>query len=127
MVEQLDVTFQALADPTRRLVLGELMRGSRTLGDLAEPFAMSLPAVQKHIRVLEVAGLVATEKIGRSRHVRLRALPLKQAVEWMNHYQKFWNERFDALEELLETETHELEFERTCNATTAVRNARTNP
>lgn len=102
MVKQLDLTFQALADPTRRLVLGELTEGSRTLGALAEPLPMSLPAVQKHVRVLEEAGLVATEKIGRSRHVRLRAAPMKQAVEWMEHYQKFWNDRFDALEELLE-------------------------
>lgn len=102
MVEQLDITFQALADPTRRLVLGELMQGSRTLGDLAAPLPMSLPAVQKHVRVLEDAGLVATEKIGRSRHVRLRAQPMKEAVAWMNHYQTFWNDRFDALEALLE-------------------------
>lgn len=81
-----------------------LAAGEATLGELAEPLPMSLVAVQKHVRVLEDAGLVATEKRGRSRHVRLRAAPMKQAVDWMQRYRIFWEERLDALGALLEQE-----------------------
>jgi DNA-binding transcriptional ArsR family regulator len=106
MVEQqpLDRVFAALADPTRRHIVEMLAHGESTLGKLAEPFEMSLPAVQKHLRALEDAGLVSTEKRGRSRHARLRAAPMKQAVNWMQQYEAFWNERLDALGKLLEQE-----------------------
>lgn len=106
MVQQrpldLDRCFQALADPTRRALLERLLRGEARLGELAEPLPMSLPAVQKHVRVLEDAGLVATRKVGRSRHCRLHAAPMKEAVDWMNRYQAFWEDRLDALADLVE-------------------------
>lgn len=106
MVEQplLGRTFAALADPTRRHLVERLVDGDATLGELAEPLPMSLVAVQKHVRVLEDAGLVSTRKVGRSRHVRLRAAPMKQAVEWMQRYRDFWEPRLDRLQELVEEE-----------------------
>lgn len=103
--DPLDNCFSALADPTRRAVLERLCSGDATLGELAEPLPMSLVAVQKHVRVLEDAGLVQTEKRGRTRHVRLAARPMKQAVNWMNRYRAFWEDRLDALADLLEQET----------------------
>ena len=101
----LDRCFAALADPTRRALVERLARGEATLGQLAEPLPMSLVAVQKHVRVLEAAGLVTTRKAGRARHVRLRARPMKTAVNWMQQYRLFWEERLDALGDLLETDT----------------------
>lgn len=100
----MDRCFHALADPTRRAVIERLTSGEATLGALAAPLPISLVAVQKHVRVLEEAGLVTTQKRGRSRHVRLVARPMKEAVDWMNRYQTFWNARLDALGDILEEE-----------------------
>lgn len=98
----LDRTFAALADPTRRELLVQLESGERTLSDLAKPLPISLMAVHKHVRVLEQAGLVATRKVGRSRHIRLRAHGLERASRWIEESRKRWNAAFDRLEKLLE-------------------------
>lgn len=98
----LDRTFSALADPTRRDLLARLEGGERTLSDLAAPLPITLMAVQKHVRVLEEAGLVATRKLGRSRHVRLRAHGLHRASEWLKESEARWNAAFDRLEKILE-------------------------
>jgi DNA-binding transcriptional ArsR family regulator len=110
--EQLDSTFGALADPTRRAILATLMLGEASISKLAEPYRMSLPAVMKHIRVLEQAGLVSQEKTGRTRHCRLAAQPLKDAEQWISQYRQFWEGTLDSLERFLEqpenqTETQE--------------------
>lgn len=100
MVEQsaLDSVFSALADPTRRAMLRALSSGERTIGDLAAPFEMSFAGASKHVKALEKAGLVRRAVRGRSHVVSLEAMPLHGAVEWLRHYEKFWNERLDALE-----------------------------
>lgn len=100
-MQRLDRTFAALADPTRRALLARLESGERTLSDLAEPLPMSLMAVQKHVRVLEDAGLVTTRKEGRSRHVRLRVEGLAAATEWVKRAEARWNAAFDRLEKAL--------------------------
>jgi len=100
----LDRTFAALADPTRRALLGQLERGERTLSQLAAPLPITLMAVQKHVRVLEEAGLVATRKHGRSRHVRLRGHGLERASDWIKQSEARWNAAFDRLATLLEQE-----------------------
>lgn len=97
----LDRAFSALADPTRRTLLGQLERGEQTLTDLAEPLPITLMAVQKHVRVLEEAGLVTTRKVGRSRHVRLRAHGLQHAREWIRQAEARWSAAFDRLEQAL--------------------------
>ena len=97
----LDRTFQALADPTRRQLLVSLERGERTLSELALPLPITLMAVQKHVRVLEEAGLVATRKHGRSRHVRLRVHGLSDASSWIKESERRWNAAFDRLAEAL--------------------------
>lgn len=99
---KLDQTFAALADPTRRALLARLEAGERTLSDLAAPLPMSLMAVQKHVRVLEDAGLVETRKSGRSRYVRLRAEGLQPATEWVQRAEERWNAAFDRLAKALE-------------------------
>jgi DNA-binding transcriptional ArsR family regulator len=104
--ETLDRTFAALADPTRRALLARL--GSRetiSVSELAKPFAMSLPAVMKHLDVLSDAGLVAREKTGRVVSCRLTAKPMEQAMEWLNRYARFWTENFDRLAALLEEDS----------------------
>src|ERR1700690_895675 len=98
---QLDSTFGALADPTRRAILATLMLGQASISELARPHRMSLPAVMKHIHVLEVAGLVSQAKTGRTRHCRLAAAPLKNAEEWISQYRKFWEGTLDSLERFL--------------------------
>lgn len=98
----LDRTFSALADPTRRTILGRLEGGERTLSDLAAPLPLTLMAVQKHVKVLEEAGLVATRKLGRSRHVRLRAHGLARASAWLKQSEARWTAAFDRLEKALE-------------------------
>ncbi|HEX2065682.1 MAG TPA: metalloregulator ArsR/SmtB family transcription factor [Candidatus Thermoplasmatota archaeon] len=100
----LDRTFLALADPTRRQLLVSLEGGERTLSELARPLPISLMAVQKHVRVLEEAGLVATRKHGRSRHVRLRAHGLERASDWIKQSEARWNAAFDRLAQALEEE-----------------------
>ena len=97
----LDSTFGALADPTRRAILASLMLGEASMSDLAGPHRMSLPAVMKHVRVLQKAGLVSQKKIGRSRFCRLSPTPLKQAEDWIAQYRRFWEGTFDSLERFL--------------------------
>ena len=103
----LDRAFSALADPTRRQLLASLEGGEKTLSDLASPLPISLMAVQKHVKVLEEAGLVATRKLGRSRHVRLRAHGLERAHDWIEQSRARWNAAFDRLAEALAAEDAE--------------------
>lgn len=104
MNEQLDATFHALADPTRRAMLSRLGQGERSIGELAEPFAMSLWGAAKHVRVLETAGLVTCRKVGRSQICRLRPGPLAQADRWLRQWERLWTSRLDKLEVLIEQE-----------------------
>ncbi len=99
--ENLDATFSALADPTRRAILATLSGGQASVSELAQPYRMSLPAVMKHLRVLEDAGLVSQEKTGRIRRCRLAVQPLKQASEWLSFYRSFWESQLNALERYL--------------------------
>jgi DNA-binding transcriptional ArsR family regulator len=104
MVKQssrLDVTFSALADPTRRAMLTVLMRREATVSELAGPHNISLPAVMKHLSVLERAGLVSQRKIGRERHCRLTAHAMQPASDWIAQYRQFWERQFDALDRYL--------------------------
>jgi len=99
----LDLTFAALADPTRRALLARLSeKKDLSVSELAKPFSMSLPAIMKHLDVLSDAGLVGREKNGRIVSCRLRAEPMRDANDWLNRYQKFWTERFDRLAAFLE-------------------------
>ena len=99
--DSLDRTFGALADPTRRAILATLMLGQASISELARPHRMSLPAVLKHVRVLEQAGLVSQSKNGRTRFCQLAAEPLKQAEDWISRYRVFWEGTFDSLERFL--------------------------
>lgn len=104
MVKQyagLDATFSALADPTRRAMLSVLMQRDATVSELAGPHSMSLPAVMKHLRVLENAGLVSQRKVGRERRCHLTAHNLRQASDWIAQYRQFWEQRLDSLERYL--------------------------
>jgi len=98
----LDRTFAALADPTRRRMLEHLSRGDLCVTDLARPYSMSLPAVSKHLRVLEKAGLVRRRRRGRVHSVKLEAEPMKQANAWIEEYRKFWEGSLDRLDEYLQ-------------------------
>jgi DNA-binding transcriptional ArsR family regulator len=100
--EELDRTFGALADPTRRAILARLATGEASVTELAAPFAMSLPAVTKHLKVLERAGLIARGRDRQWRPARLRAEPLRQAADWIEEYRRFWDERYDRLDEYLD-------------------------
>jgi DNA-binding transcriptional ArsR family regulator len=95
-------TFGALADPTRRAILARLTSGEASVTELAEPFAMSQPAISKHLKVLERAGLVARGRERQWRPARLQAGPLKEAAEWVERYRRFWEESYDRLDEYLE-------------------------
>lgn len=101
---QLDIVFHALGDPTRRQMLRELCQGDRTVGQLAEPFAISLAAASKHIKALEAAGLIHREVRGRTHHCRLAPERLAQAHGWLSYYERFWTGRLDILERLLREE-----------------------
>jgi DNA-binding transcriptional ArsR family regulator len=101
--EQLDRAFAALADPTRRAIIARLASGAATVGELAEPFAMSQPSISKHLKVLERAGLVARGRAAQTRPCRLEAAPLRQVVEWVEAYRSLWEESFDRLDALLRT------------------------
>jgi DNA-binding transcriptional ArsR family regulator len=101
MVERLDATFHALADPTRRGMLASLALGEKSIGELAEPYAMSFAGASKHVQVLERAGLVTRRKAGRAQLCRLEAGPLAEAEQWLRQWEQFWNLRLDALEALL--------------------------
>lgn len=100
-VDQLSGTFAALADPTRRAILARLASGEATVTQLAEPFDVSLPAISKHLKVLERAGLIARSRSAQWRPCRLEAAPLKDVNEWLATYRKFWEDSFDRLDEHL--------------------------
>ena len=103
--DELDRTFAALADPTRRALLARLStRESLSISELARPFAMSLPAIMKHLDVLSDAGLLAREKTGRVVACRLTANPMREALSWLNHYQRFWSDNLDCLAAFVEEE-----------------------
>jgi DNA-binding transcriptional ArsR family regulator len=99
--DQLTATFAALADPTRRAILARLASGESSVTRLAEPFEMSLPAISKHLKVLERAGLIARGREAQWRPCRLEAGPLKDASKWIEHYRRFWEQSFDRLEDYL--------------------------
>jgi DNA-binding transcriptional ArsR family regulator len=94
----LDAIFAALADPTRRAIIEQLTRGDSSVSALAEPHDMSLPAISKHLRVLEKAGLILCEKEGRVHRMQLASAPLRDATAWLDRYRRFWEEQFDALD-----------------------------
>ncbi len=100
--QALDLTFSALGDSTRRAILARLTLGDASVGELAAPFEMSLPAVSKHLKVLERAGLLARDRQGRVHRCRLDPEPMRQADDWIGHYRRFWEERLDALDEYLQ-------------------------
>jgi DNA-binding transcriptional ArsR family regulator len=100
--DSLSATFAALADPTRRAILGRLARGAATVKELAAPFAMSGPAISKHLRVLERAGLIARGRAAQWRPCRLEAAPLKEVAEWVEDYRRFWVESHERLDEYLQ-------------------------
>ena len=99
----LNRTFSALADPTRRAILARLASGGITVTELAQPFDMSLPAVSKHLKVLERAGLIARSRSAQTRPCRFQGEPLREIAVWLHHYRRFWNERFDRLDDVLKT------------------------
>jgi DNA-binding transcriptional ArsR family regulator len=99
--DNLDATFAALADPTRRAILARLASGEASVNELAEPFDMTLPGVSKHLKVLERAGLISRGRVAQSRPCRLEAAPLREAADWVEGYRRFWEESFDRLEDYL--------------------------
>jgi len=100
--DRLSRTFAALADPTRRAILARLSAGERSVTELAAPHDMSLPAISKHLRVLERSGLIARTRDAQWRPCQLKATPMKEAVDWLEHYRRFWEESFDRLEDYLQ-------------------------
>jgi DNA-binding transcriptional ArsR family regulator len=96
--EPLDQVFAALADPTRRAILARLTRGEASVGELAEPFEISAPAISKHLKVLESAGLITRERDWRIHRLHLEAEPLREAMEWIVSYGRFWDAQLDSLE-----------------------------
>jgi DNA-binding transcriptional ArsR family regulator len=118
----LDATFGALADPTRRAILARLAQGEAMITELAEPFRVSLPAISKHVRVLEAAGLLEREIYGRVHRCRLAAGPMKNAAAWIERYRSFWESQFDALAKYLESTVRK--EKQTCQAQSKVKRAR---
>ena len=100
--DRLSATLSALADPTRRAILARLMRGESDVGELAQPFDMTLPAISKHLKVLERAGLIARGREAQRRPCRLKAAPLREVSEWVLAYRQFWEQRLDRLEAYLQ-------------------------
>lgn len=100
--ERLNATFSALADPTRRAILERLSLGEASVSELAEPFDMSLPAISKHLKVLESAGLIARGKEAQFRPCRLEAAPLREVADWVGEYRRFWDESLDRLDDYLQ-------------------------
>jgi DNA-binding transcriptional ArsR family regulator len=98
----LDATFSALADPTRRAILARLAKGEASVMELAEPFSMSQPAISKHLKVLEKAGLITRGRDAQRRPCRLEATPLREATDWLERYREHWERRFQQLDSLLE-------------------------
>ena len=112
--EHLDATFAALADPTRRAILARLASGDASVTELAEPFAMSQPAISKHLKVLERAGLISRSREAQRRPRRLEAAPLKDVADWLENYRRFWTESFDRLDDYLQKlQTREKQHGRT--------------
>ena len=105
MPDHLSTTFSALADPTRRAILARLASGDASVSELAEPFDMSMPAISKHLKVLERAGLIARSRQAQWRPCRLQTAPLKDVSEWVERYRRMWQDRFDRLDDYL----HELQ------------------
>src|SRR5271167_850959 len=101
--ENLSTTFAALADPTRRAILARLALGETSVTELAEPFEMSMPAISRHLKVLEKAGLISRGREAQWRPCRLKAEPLKQAADWLDEYRQFWEQSFDRLDEYLKS------------------------
>jgi DNA-binding transcriptional ArsR family regulator len=101
LADSLSATFAALADPTRRAILARLALGEASVTELAEPFEMSLPAVSKHLKVLERAGLIARSREAQWRPCQLEPRPLKDVADWIDHYRRLWEESFDRLDEYL--------------------------
>jgi DNA-binding transcriptional ArsR family regulator len=99
--DHLTTTYAALADPTRRAILARLASGEATVGELAEPFTMSLPAVSKHLKVLERAGLITRGRKAQWRPCRIQAGPLKDAAKWLEYYRRFWDDSLDRLDDYL--------------------------
>jgi len=99
--DHLSNTFSALADPTRRAILSRLASGETSVSELAKPFQMTMPAISKHLKVLEKAGLIERGKSAQYRPSRINAVPLKEASDWLDHYRKFWDESFDRLDNYL--------------------------
>ena len=99
--QRLDATFAALADPTRRAILARLAQGHASVAELAEPFAMSQPAISKHLKVLENAGLISTAQEAQRRPRRIEGVRLGEATAWLEEYRQFWERRYSALDELL--------------------------
>lgn len=102
LADRLDRTFGALADPTRRAILARLAKGEASVTELAEPFEMSLPAVSKHLKVLERAGLISRGRERQWRPARLQTTPIREVAEWTDRYRRFWDERYDRLDEYLD-------------------------
>ena len=101
--DPLSTVFAALADPTRRAILARLSRGEASVGELAAPFSMSQPAISKHLKVLERAGLITRGRAAQWRPCKLEAAPLRQANEWLEYYAAFWSDSFDRLKALVDT------------------------
>ena len=120
--DRLSITLSALADPTRRAILARLADGEATVGELAAPFAMSLPAVSRHLKVLERAGLIARGRDAQRRPCRIEPRPLKQAAEWLGTYREFWEESYARLDDyLFQLQTKEKTRERNEAASTCRR------
>lgn len=116
--DPLSATFSALSDPTRRAILARLTRGDAPVGELAEPFDMSLPAVSKHLGVLEDARLIVRQRDGRIRRCRMNPEPLRAVWDWVERYREFWDERFDEFERYLRNEQMDGEKDKTDGETT---------
>jgi DNA-binding transcriptional ArsR family regulator len=101
MADPISTTFAALSDPTRRAILARLTLGETSVTDLAQPFEMSLPAISRHLKVLERAGLISRGREAQWRPCRLKPQPLKQAADWLDEYRQFWEESFDRLDDYL--------------------------
>jgi DNA-binding transcriptional ArsR family regulator len=103
MSDHITSTFAALADPTRRAILARLALGETSVTELAEPFEMSMPAISRHLKVLEKAGLISRGREAQWRPCKLKAEPLKQAADWLDEYRQFWEQSFDRLDEYLKS------------------------
>ena len=122
--DQLGSTFAAIADPTRRAILVRLSRGDAAVKELAEPFQMTLPAITKHLKVLEKAGLIERSRSAQKRPCKLCAKPLKEAASWIDHYRTFWEESFDRLDNYLREMQSEMDAQPTSSSTTNKKRSR---